>query len=912
MAKPVKFSDEHIKLLIQGIPVYPGDEEIIAAVGESGFWEVEGAPPVNMDQIRAEREAELAASQQQALTNPALAAWQRRGQQTPQEAAADVEGFAAQRGQAERRGEEQVMDYVRGLEQSYGVGAYAPGPATLPDAATVGEATAAAQPYRDELAGLGPDTGYVPGMTASIAPTGRKFNADTSFDWRVRGVDPNKPWSGEMSKAESDRDERIALQKIQAKRDRQIAEARARIEGRAPPIDELSFRPDPITGLTPEVAAAAAVPEMAPPEKDPFMRFLPGEDRGMVDPNQAYPGSVRLGAPGTLIPGQKKKTVITRVDDPSVADKEVTTIEESAAEPVEDKSALERFKSLLFDRFPATEMGDTRYTDTMIRGQPEQQPSAPAAIPSGPVRREYTPRITPEQGPLGPPGTYSAPGFLESQLQKYKDIFNLGILGRADDVGGGGGLGTATSTSPLTMGEEAAQVKQGLLELPGNAIAAALQGEGIPGAPRPETLIPAPSEVRTMQPGTDIPTVPGMEYDVDEFSQITGEADQMAAEGGLVDSALPPQLRAAPAAQQGRQFPADAVAMDAGSIAATAPDEGGSTVGGAAPTPEQSAALERTWGQWAYNPAERKKKFLEQLNTIYRKAAWLDAIAGITGGRSRSAQYIARALSRMEAIEKYDQEERLLNIWRDVYYTPDGAYDAPATKREAHERAIRLGAKPTEATAIYGWTPAAEDLQQWHRIVDDVMQTTTTKGKKTAPPLGDSDVKWIIGKPPASWYGPTKAPSTKKSVSPDGELVWATDAQIQSGGFSPLPDNDPQGAAWERVAAEATRYLSEDPPNEDAAMAAWEMYYSSAKDPVTQEIFGAEAAINQSRLNIERIKRKMGVTGVGAPLPTTEQQRSTNATASDEQKIIRMKALQKEGLTQDQIRQRMLDEGYVF
>ena len=53
------------------------------------------------------------------------------------------------------------------------------------------------------------------------------------------------------------------------------------------------------------------------------------------------------------------------------------------------------------------------------------------------MRREYTPRITPEQGPLGPPGTYSAPGFLESQLQKYKDIFNLGILGRADDVGGG-------------------------------------------------------------------------------------------------------------------------------------------------------------------------------------------------------------------------------------------------------------------------------------------------------------------------------------------------------------------------------------------------------------------------------------------------------------------------------------------
>ena len=92
---------------MQGIPVYPGDEQIIEEIGKSGFWEVRGAPPVNMDQIRAEREAELAASQQRALPNPALAAMQRRGQQTPEQAAADVEGFAARRGQVAREGQEQ-------------------------------------------------------------------------------------------------------------------------------------------------------------------------------------------------------------------------------------------------------------------------------------------------------------------------------------------------------------------------------------------------------------------------------------------------------------------------------------------------------------------------------------------------------------------------------------------------------------------------------------------------------------------------------------------------------------------------------------------------------------------------------------------------------------------------------------
>ena len=161
---------------MQGIPVYPGDEQIIEEIGKSGFWEVRGAPPVNMDQIRAEREAELAASQQRALTNPALAAMQRRGQQTPEQAAADVEGFAARRGQAAREGQEQGMDTIRALQQAYGVGAYAPGPATLPGGVSVGEATA--PPFRDPISGLGPDTGNVPGMSRSISPQGTPANVD--------------------------------------------------------------------------------------------------------------------------------------------------------------------------------------------------------------------------------------------------------------------------------------------------------------------------------------------------------------------------------------------------------------------------------------------------------------------------------------------------------------------------------------------------------------------------------------------------------------------------------------------------------------------------------------------------------------------------------------------------------------
>ena len=180
----------------------------------------------------------------------------------------------------------------------------------------------------------------------------------------MRGVDPNKTWSGEMSRAERDRDERIALQKIQAKRDKQIAEAKRKIKR----VVKESQDPEVATTVTTTI-------EEDEPAFD-FDRFTPGQDRGMVDPGQAYPGSVRLGAAGPVTPGQQLPST-------------------------DDRSALERFKSLMLDPFPATQLGDTRYTDTMIR---EQMPSAAADIPSG-AAGATAQQITPQQGPLGAPGT---------------------------------------------------------------------------------------------------------------------------------------------------------------------------------------------------------------------------------------------------------------------------------------------------------------------------------------------------------------------------------------------------------------------------------------------------------------------------------------------------------------------------
>ena len=171
-----------------------------------------------------------------------------------------------------------------------------------------------------------------------------------------------------------------------------------------------------------------------------------------------------------------------------------------------------------------------------------------------------------------------------------------------------------------------------------------------------------------------------------------------------------------------------------------------STVRGSEELPDETrAALERTWGKWTYNPRQRRDRYMDQLNSIYRKGAWLDAIAALSGNPSRSGAYIQRAVAKMEAMQMFDQEERIYNIWRDVYFASDGTYDPPANKAEAARRARRLGASPQEVKKIYGWTEEEPDLQQWYRVVDGELETTQTKGKKVKP-KGDG---WIMGTPPA-------------------------------------------------------------------------------------------------------------------------------------------------------------------
>ena len=281
----------------------------------------------------------------------------------------------------------------------------------------------------------------------------------------------------------------------------------------------------------------------------------------------------------------------------------------------------------------------------------------------------------------------------------------------------------------------------------------------------------------------------------------------------------------------------------------------GSTVAGVSETQLDSATragLERVWGKHTYNPAQRRKQYMSQLKNIYQKAAWLDAIAAISGGKSRSSSYIERAVGMMDAMQKFDQEERVYNIWRDVYYDKDGNYDPPKSKKEAAERARRLGANPEETKSIYGWAEEEEDLQQWWRPDGKGgYETTYTRGKKARPAAG-SGAAWEMGSEPSQMHAAPKAPKLIWAVPPGGGAAQYVDDRVvasQQGWTRPTKEG---GRALERAIAKAEEHLAAG--NEAAARSELKLFFTG--DPMNVIVFGKniDKTIDEQIANIREAR----------------------------------------------------------
>lgn len=148
-----------------------------------------------------------------------------------------------------------------------------------------------------------------------------------------------------------------------------------------------------------------------------------------------------------------------------------------------------------------------------------------------------------------------------------------------------------------------------------------------------------------------------------------------------------------------------------------------------------SPPKEQVWGKYARDPKARKEKYLEQLNKIYRNAMILNAIAQLTGGVSQADAYVKMATGKLDLIDKFDEEERMHNIWKEVFFV-GGNYTPPGDWTTTYDRVIQLGGTPKEAeelaSSMYskpkeGASTAAQENFRWYQSLSGADKEVAAK-----------------------------------------------------------------------------------------------------------------------------------------------------------------------------------------
>jgi len=138
-------------------------------------------------------------------------------------------------------------------------------------------------------------------------------------------------------------------------------------------------------------------------------------------------------------------------------------------------------------------------------------------------------------------------------------------------------------------------------------------------------------------------------------------------------------------------------------------------------TPQNTPSLWETWGSLADNPKERKKAYLSSLKNIFMKRLLLDGIAQLTGGKSQGTAWSNAAVAELDAMEKFDSEERLHKQWKALFFREDGIYDPPKNRKEAMERGGKLGYSPSQMKDILSIFPKAKSDTPLQQTVEYIL-----------------------------------------------------------------------------------------------------------------------------------------------------------------------------------------------
>jgi len=168
--------------------------------------------------------------------------------------------------------------------------------------------------------------------------------------------------------------------------------------------------------------------------------------------------------------------------------------------------------------------------------------------------------------------------------------------------------------------------------------------------------------------------------------------------------------------------------------------DGSNTVGGR--DARNDPVLKERLGDLTSNPTKRRESYMKRMSAMLLQSFMLELAAKSMGVESRASQFTQQAMKMMEAEIKFDDEERLFQIQKAVFY-PGGQYSPPATKQEAFDRAIAAGGSVDEAAAMSGHIPADAGFDTYYVEGDDGKIKTIYVPKGSTPPPGSTSASTV-------------------------------------------------------------------------------------------------------------------------------------------------------------------------
>ena len=217
------------------------------------------------------------------------------------------------------------------------------------------------------------------------------------------------------------------------------------------------------------------------------------------------------------------------------------------------------------------------------------------------------------------------------------------------------------------------------------------------------------------------------------------------------------------------------------------------------PNFQQGDPVARIYGDWSRDIPTERKDYLRAMKDIYFKMSMLSAVASLTGGEDQSEGFGRMQVEMLNYMMETDNQDRLLKIHKGVYFDKDGNWDPPKNERMAHQRAVRFGAGPEEASEFSGHYPKkAETWQNW-KVKEIATGREITMASQGRPEGYDPDLFEFTIVPPST---PVRGDFMKYKLrfdaakDKDAKLVvakqWAREIIIDSGMPMVKPPTDKQ------------------------------------------------------------------------------------------------------------------------